>query len=127
MTQEQELELARRCEQVVTRAWADEAFKQRLLTEPRAVLEKHGIPLREGVALRVMENTAEVVHLVLPACPSTDVSGYGGEMPGQPGVSGPVPATSSPEYSAIARLITAGSYLEGLGFAIAETYKPKPR
>src|SRR3954453_10056698 len=94
MTQEQGQEPTREA-QVVARAWSDEAFKQRLLAEPHAVLQEHGIRLREDVTIRVLENTADVVHLVLPARPSTDVAGYSGQLPGQPGVSGPGPAAPS--------------------------------
>jgi hypothetical protein len=127
MAQEQGQEQARWDEQVVARAWADEAFKQRLLAEPHAVLKEHGISLREDVTVRVLENTAQVVHLVLPACPSTDVSGFGAEMPGQPGVSGPVPAPSPSDHAGMARLVVDGTPIGGIGFEVADMYKPKPR
>ena len=53
--------------QVVTRTWQDEAFKQRLLGNPQAVLQEHGLVVPAGKAVRVVEDTAETVHLVLPA------------------------------------------------------------
>ena len=59
-------EPARKLAQVVARTWQDEAFKQRLLGDPRAVLQEHGVPLPDGQAVRVVENTADTVHLVLP-------------------------------------------------------------
>jgi hypothetical protein len=127
MTQEQGQEQAMGTEQVVARAWADEAFKQRLLAEPYAVLKEHGISLREDATIRVLENTAEVVHLVLPARPATEVSGYGAEMPGQPGVSAPVSGASPATPDAVTKMITAEANIAGIGFAIAQQSKPKPR
>ena len=67
-------EQARTWGQVVARAWSDEAFKRRLLAEPGAVLGEQGLELRAGVEVRVVENTAEVVHLVLPAPPEGELS-----------------------------------------------------
>jgi hypothetical protein len=71
MAQEQrQQERATQLGQVVAKAWQDEAFKQRLLGDPRAALQEQGLPLPAGKAVRVVENTAETVHLVLPARPA---------------------------------------------------------
>jgi hypothetical protein len=59
--------------QVVAKAWADDKFKQRLLKDPAGVLKEHGMELPQGVAVRAVENTAGVHHLVLPAKPAGDV------------------------------------------------------
>ncbi len=54
---------------VIAKAWSDEAFKARLLREPAAVLKESGIKVPEGEAVKVVENSPKVVHLVLPARP----------------------------------------------------------
>jgi hypothetical protein len=58
---------------LVAKAWSDDALKQRLLDDPAAVLEEHGIEVPPGVELRVVEDTDQVCHLVLPASPSGDL------------------------------------------------------
>lgn len=57
-------------EKIVARAWQDESFKQELLSNPRAAFEKEGIPLPESFNIRVVEETADTICLVLPLQPS---------------------------------------------------------
>jgi len=59
---------------VVAKAWSDEPFKKRLLGDPRTVLKEHSIEMPAEAAIRVMENSATEVHLVLPERPSDDLS-----------------------------------------------------
>src|SRR3954447_1055148 len=71
MTQDpQQQEQARQWGQVVARAWTDEAYKQRLLSDPAAVLAEQGLGVPAGVAVQVHEATAGVMHVVLPPPPS---------------------------------------------------------
>ncbi len=56
--------------QLVAKAWADEGFKRRLVADPVAVFEEHGITVPAGVQLRMIEETAGQMSLVLPAKPS---------------------------------------------------------
>ena len=65
----QRQEQARRYGQVVAKAWQDEGFKQRLLSDPQGALAEHGIEVPAGQQVRVVENTDQVVHLVLPPKP----------------------------------------------------------
>lgn len=58
----------------MARAWSDEAFKQRLLADPAAVLAEQGIAVPPGVEVRMHENTATVFHLTLPPAPSDELS-----------------------------------------------------
>jgi hypothetical protein len=58
---------------LVAKAWSDDDLKQRLIAEPAAVLEEHGIEVPLGVELRVVEDTDDICHLVLPASPSGDL------------------------------------------------------
>ena len=62
-------EQAKQYGQLVARAWQDEAFKQRLLADPQAVLQEHGLPVPAGKTVRVVEDTADTMHLVLPPKP----------------------------------------------------------
>lgn len=48
----------------------DEAFKKRLIVNPAKTLEEHGVSVPGGKTIRVVENTADTVHLVLPAKPT---------------------------------------------------------
>src|ERR1051326_2514755 len=54
-------------EQVLERALKDEAFRKALLTNPRAVLARdYHIQVPETVGIRVVEDTAETLTIVLP-------------------------------------------------------------
>ena len=54
---------------VIARAWADDGFKQRLLSDPGATLKAEGLDVPSGPELRAVENTDEVQYMVLPAKP----------------------------------------------------------
>lgn len=58
---------------VVTRAWADEAFKARFLADPLAVLKAEGIEVPTGPALHFLENSDTLAHLVQPARPASQL------------------------------------------------------
>jgi hypothetical protein len=60
--------------QIIARAWADEAFKNRLMSEPQAVLRDHGIEVDDGVQVNVHEETDKVRHLILPPNPAGELS-----------------------------------------------------
>lgn len=54
--------------EIVSKAVKDDAFRARLLKDPRAAIEKEfGGKLPDGVTVRVHENSASEIHLVLPA------------------------------------------------------------
>ena len=65
---------ARNYGQLVSRAWSDPAFKQRLLSDPAAVLKEQGIDVPAGVRVQVLENTDKVFNLALPPQPSEGLS-----------------------------------------------------
>ncbi|MET0702792.1 MAG: NHLP leader peptide family RiPP precursor [Mycobacterium sp.] len=54
---------------VIAKAWADDAYRQRLSNDPGGILADAGITAPAGVEVRVVENTPTVVHLVVPAAP----------------------------------------------------------
>jgi hypothetical protein len=52
---------------IVARAWADEGFRERLKTDPRAaVSEETGIAVPESITIEVLEETPERAFIVLP-------------------------------------------------------------
>ena len=69
-------------QQLIAKCWADEAFKQRLLADPAGTLKAEGMAVPAGVRVQVVENTAQVFTLVIPARPTdvsdVDLSGAGG-------------------------------------------------
>lgn len=52
---------------VITKSWTDQAFKQELLANPKAVIEKEfGKNIPEGVEIHVLEETTNILYLILP-------------------------------------------------------------
>ena len=66
-------EQTKKMQQIIAKAWMDEGFKQKLLSEPAEILREEGIELPPGVEIRMVENTDNVFHFVLPAKPVGDV------------------------------------------------------
>ena len=66
---EKQAEQQKAMAKVIAKAWSDEGFKKRLLTEPAAVLAEHGIEAPAGVEVKVVENTDKLFHIVLPVMP----------------------------------------------------------
>ena len=70
----EQLETVKKWLQLVAQARADKTLKQRLMDTPVVVLREHGINVRQGVDIRVVEhtdkaseNTDKVVYLTLPS------------------------------------------------------------
>jgi hypothetical protein len=62
--------------QIVARAWCDEDFLQRLLSDPRAVLAEHDLEVQPGTEVEVVlgnevkvDDTGAVRRFILPASP----------------------------------------------------------
>lgn len=77
---------------IVRRAWAEPAFKTRLLTDTHAVLKEYNIPIAPGVQYKVVaDQTQGIRHLVLPPEPdpndaSLQVDDFGRDVEsGDPG------------------------------------------
>ena len=71
---------------LIGKADDDPAFRTRLMTEPRAVIQdEFGVEVPEGVEVRIHEDNRSAVHLVLPPAPKLDVTelraASGGVMP----------------------------------------------
>jgi hypothetical protein len=56
-------------EKLITHAWQDEGFKQELLSNPKAALEKKGISIPANIEVKVVEETPTALYLVLPMSP----------------------------------------------------------
>lgn len=54
---------------IVSMAWNDAAFKERLLADPMATLKAEGVSIPKGLEIRVVENTDSLFNLVIPARP----------------------------------------------------------
>ena len=50
--------------------WKDEALKQRFMADPKAVLAEYGMDVPDGMAVNVVENTDNTVHITMPVPPS---------------------------------------------------------
>ena len=50
--------------------WKDEALKHRFMADPKAVLAEYGMDVPDGMAVNVVENTDNTVHITMPAPPS---------------------------------------------------------
>src|SRR5262245_36680786 len=113
--QTQMQEYAKQWGQLVARAWSDEAFKARLLTEPGQALAEAGIAVPAGYAIQVHENSENVVHLTLPAKPSEELSDEqldavaGGATGGSVGTAGSFGCLSTCA-SSVGTVGTAGSF-----------------
>jgi hypothetical protein len=58
---------------IIQRSIEDDAFRQRLLENPKAAIEEgSGIQLPEGIEIRAVEETPDTVYILLPGRP-TDV------------------------------------------------------
>jgi len=67
-------ELNRAYAEATRKAWSDPAFRAKLLANPRATLLAEGVQIPAGVTINVVENTPDVINLVLPPRPSDALS-----------------------------------------------------
>ncbi len=54
----------------IARAWTNADYKAKLLSDPHAALAEVGVEVPAGTTVKVMENTADTQHLVLPVSPA---------------------------------------------------------
>ena len=78
---------------IIAKTWRDEAYRRRLLRNPRKVLEEEGVRVPAGVKVKVVQNTGRTFHFVLPAKPGRATSARKGpKRPGQMGPQFTIPA-----------------------------------
>ncbi len=58
--------------QIVARAWTDDAFKKRLLASPAEVLKEYGLVAPSGIKIKIHENTEKLLNLVVPIKPAAE-------------------------------------------------------
>ncbi|MCX5829625.1 MAG: NHLP leader peptide family RiPP precursor [Deltaproteobacteria bacterium] len=51
---------------MIAKAWSDESFKERLTSDPKAVLEAEGISVPKDVNISVVEQSEKQIYLVIP-------------------------------------------------------------
>ena len=51
---------------ILTKCREDESFKQQLLNDPAATLKTEGVEIPFGYTVRIMENTEDTFHFVIP-------------------------------------------------------------
>jgi hypothetical protein len=54
---------------IIERCSRDADLKKKLISNPREVLKEHGFKVPAHIELRVLEDTPEAMHLVIPADP----------------------------------------------------------
>ena len=59
---------------LVTKAWSDAEFKAELLADPMKVFKENSMEVPEGIEVRIVENTADTLHFILPPEPSDALS-----------------------------------------------------
>ena len=57
-------------QKVIARAWTDADYKAKLVDDPAAALAEAGVEVPAGTKMKVVENTADTVHVVLPVAPT---------------------------------------------------------
>ena len=67
---EEQLEWSRGLGRVVAAAWEDDDYKARLKADPASALAEQGLDIPDGIEVKVVENTDDVVYFTLPPEPS---------------------------------------------------------
>jgi Nitrile hydratase, alpha chain len=55
---------------VIARIWKEEDFKQKFLADTKGTLAEAGISFPANVSLKAHFNTADTIHIVIPANPA---------------------------------------------------------
>jgi Nitrile hydratase, alpha chain len=63
-------ERSKKMNQLVAKCWSDEGFKKKLLADPAGTLKAEGVEMPAGVAVKALENTDKLFHVVIPAKPA---------------------------------------------------------
>ncbi len=59
-------------QKIIVKAWMDDDYKQALLADPTALLKEAGVEIHEGVKIRIVEDTNDLHHMVLPLKPTPE-------------------------------------------------------
>lgn len=56
---------------IIAKAWKDENFKKNLMEKPHQAIAQIGVNVPEKIQIKVVEESAKVLYLVLPVNPET--------------------------------------------------------
>ncbi len=59
---------------LVAKAWSDDDLKAELLSDPLKIFKENGIEVPDGIEVRMVENTTDTIHFILPPEPSDELS-----------------------------------------------------
>lgn len=65
-------EQVRKTHKIIAKAWMDADYKRALLADPTARFKDEGVEIPPGVEIRIVEDTENVRHLVLPLKPTAE-------------------------------------------------------
>jgi len=63
-------QLEKKMSQLISKCWADEGFKRKLVADPAGTLKAQGLELPADVTIKALENTERVFHIVIPVTPT---------------------------------------------------------
>ncbi len=66
LAEAQDEDQAQLYQQIIAKCWADDSFKQQLLNDTSATLKAEGVEIPEGYSVKVLENTPQTFHIVIP-------------------------------------------------------------
>lgn len=101
--------------QLVAATWKDGDLRSRLIADPAAVMAEYGITLPAGIEARAVDAADGSLYLVLPSLATAATTSSAGSMA----------SSIEGSFSNLSKIITAGSYLAGLGFSIGAIIKFK--
>lgn len=102
--------------QLVAKSWTDSSLRSSLLSNPAATLSAYGIPVPSGVQVTAVESSEDDLVVAVPPAATSSSSDQ---------TLGSVAENIESNFASLTTLITAGSYLAGLGFSIGATMKFK--
>ena len=68
------MQISNQHQDFASRLLSDRSLRSRMLAEPARVLEEQGIRVPPGAELRVVADTADVCHVILPPSPNTTLA-----------------------------------------------------
>ena len=71
MNEEQAKTVQQQWAKIIAKAWADEDFKARLIADPAETLKAEGIEVPDGMIFKVVENTENLAHIIIPFAADT--------------------------------------------------------
>lgn len=107
--------------QLVAAAWKDGDLRSRLIADATVVMAERGITLPAGVSARAVDAADGALYLVLPSLATSAATSSTADATSV----GSVASSITGSFTNVSKLITAGSYLAGLGFSIGAIMKFK--